>query len=67
MSPEKASSQFTLFPLGEDAIDEARVWVQHKLHSPDMQDTEIEKLKKFESGNISLPSKIGFFKKLHTI
>lgn len=46
MSPERqAQSTFTLFPLNESAIADGRVWLQKHTHSPDMLESEKEKMK----------------------
>lgn len=64
MSPERNASTFALFPLGEKETREARTWVQGRLHSPDMQDSEIEKLKNSNPDLYLYLQKMGFLRGL---
>lgn len=46
MSPErKIENPFVVFPLRELSIQDATIWIQNRMPSPDMQDAERDKLK----------------------
>lgn len=65
MSPERrTSTPFTLFPIGESALKDGTIWLQKNTHSPDMLDTERNKLKNRDPAMYLYAFNMGFLRRL---